>query len=423
MSRIPDISERVKAVDLFLSSYREAARNSTAVTQNSQDIEREMAISMAEIGSGDLAVTPADVQTLMELAEKYGEKYTFQVVLPLVKKHIPNVDFTVAFLTELFQAGEADKLRLELVQNLFKDILGDAILDLHLHYREPEPERLRDEWAKRRRFDYDQDGSQAAEAQSPRLMTAENLTKLFYYCEKMGLSHEIDQLSDNIITHATNANPMTFEHLLLPLLKQLPPPVEPGPTSISTHGYNKLFRTVLQSYINTFVQSPPRKPTGFERHPRGCSLYCDACVKLDAFLKSSTQSQAHLSVNGNRRDHIQQRLNHSYCSIETIKTGSPYTLVVRKTDMEWEIAMKVWKQRCGVALKAIEEVGSEKLRGLLGEGWEAVVGLEDIKGVAGEETGGRRPLGDLAQGKLLEKGLDEKVAGRVGSEIVDLSGE
>ena len=394
-------------MDLFVSSYREATGN-TAVTQNSQDIEREMAISMVETGSGDFAVTVADVQTLMELAEKYGEKYTFQVVLPLVKKHILNVDFTVAFLAGLFQAGEANKLRLEVVQNLFKDILGDAILDLHLHYREPERERPRDERAKRMRFSYDQNGSQAVEAQIPRLMNAENLTKLFYYCEKMGLSHEIDQLSDKIISHATNANTMSFEHLLLPLLKQLPPFVEPGRKSIGTHSYNNFFHTILQSYINTYVQSPPRKPTGFERHPRGCSLYCDDCVKLDAFLKSSSQAQAHFSVKESRRDHIQQRLNHSYCSTDTIKNGTPYTLVVRKTDMEWEIAMKKWRQRCGVALKAIEKIGPEKLRGLLGEGWEAVVGLEDIKGVAGEE---------------MEKGLDKKVAGRVGPEIFDLSGQ
>ena len=71
-----------------------------------------MAMSVIETGSGEVSVTAADGQTLMGLSEKYGEKYIFQVVLPLVKKHASNVEFTVAFLSGLFSAGETDKLRL-----------------------------------------------------------------------------------------------------------------------------------------------------------------------------------------------------------------------------------------------------------------------------------------------------------------------
>lgn len=410
-------------MDLFISSYREAGGNSTAVMQNMQNIEREIAMGMIDTANGDITVTVADAQTLMQLAENNDEKYIFQVVLPLVKKHNSNVDFAMGFLKELFRAGEDDKLRLELVQNLSKDILGDIIPDLHLHYRELDRERPRDEWAKRRRFDYDQHGSQPAEAQSPRLMTAENLGTLFHSCEKLGLSQEIDQLTDKIISHAPNASVITFEHILLPLLKQLSPPVEPGSQSINTHSFHKIFRTVLSSYVSIYVQTPPQKPTRFERQPRGCSLYCDDCVQLDAFLKSPDKPQTFFSVNGKRRDHIQERLNKSYCSIETIKNGTPYTLVVKKTDMEWENSVKEWRQRCVVALKAIEDIGFEKLRGLLGDGWEDVVGLGAFREDGGTEGAGRRPLGDLAQGRNLETGMGKKVAGQVGPEIIDLSCE
>lgn len=427
ISRIPGISERVKAVDLLASSYREAAGDTAAGTQNMQDIEHEMAMSMAETQGGDISVTAADAQTLMQLSEKYGEKYTFQVVLPLVKKHTSNVDFTVAFLTDLSQAGEADKLRLEVVQSLFKDILGDVIPDLQLSHREVGREQPRDEFAKRRRFDHDRYRSQVAEDQGPRLMTGENIASLFHHCDRLGLWHEIDQLASKIISHAPSANVATFERLLLPLLQQLPPPIERESKIASSHSYSQLFRTVLSSYINTYVQPAPQKPTGSERPPRGCGLYCDDCVKLDAFLKNPGQAQARFRVKAKRRDHLEDRLRQSYCSTETITSGTPYTLVVKKMGMEWENKMKEWKQRCGVALKVVEAIGFEKLRGFLGEGWEDVVGLGRIRENAGGQRGERRPLGDLAQGKgtsaAVETGVDKKAAGRVGPEIIDLSCE
>ncbi|CAF9943153.1 MAG: hypothetical protein ALECFALPRED_010708 [Alectoria fallacina] len=401
MSRIPGISERVKAVDLLVSSHREAAGDIAAGTQNMQDIEREMAMSMAETQGGDISVTAADAQTLMQLSGKYGEKYTFQVVLPLVKKHASNVDFTVAFLTELFQAGEADKLRLEVVRSLFKDILGDVIPDLQLYHWEVGREQPRDDFAKRRRFDHDRYRSQITEDHGPRIMTGENIATLFHHCDRLGLWHEIDQLANTMISHAPSASVATFEHVLLPLLKQLPPPVEREPKIESPHSYNLLFRAVLSSYIITYVQPAPPKPTGLERPPRSCGFYCDECVKLDTFLKNPDQAQARFRVKAKRRDHLEDRLRQSYCSTEIITSGTPYTLVVKKMGMEWENQMKEWKQRCGVALKAIEEIGFEKLRGLLGEGWEDVVGLGRIRENAGGERRERHPLGDLAQGRGL----------------------
>ncbi|KAF6217412.1 hypothetical protein HO133_006928 [Letharia lupina] len=424
--RIPNISERMRAVELFISSYRGATGSTAATMHNMQDIEREMAMSMTATESETIVVTAADAQTLIQSSKEYGEKYTFQVVLPLVKKHTSNIEFIVAFLTGLFRASEADKLRLEIVQNLFQDILGDVISDLQIQYREVGHEQLLNEYAKRRRFDYNGHVSQAAEDQSPRAMTAEKLASLFHSCEKLGLSREIDQLADKIISHAPNANTVTFEGVLLPLIKQLPPPVERASKIANPHSYTRLFRTVLSSYINTYVQPAPKKPTGLERQPRGCSLYCDDCVKLDAFLNNQQRAQVHFSLNGKRRDHIEERLRQSYCSTETIKRRTPYTLVVKKTGMEWENAMKEWKQRCEVAWKTVEEIGIEKLRGLLGEGWEDVVGLGGIMQDGREESGERCPFGNLAQGKgtsgAVETGAN-KVAGHVGPEIIDLDCE
>lgn len=245
----------MRAVDLFIISYREAAKTSAAVAQNMQDIEREMAMSIATTQSGDIAVTTADARTLMNLCQKYGDKFTIQAVLPLVKRSNSNSDFIVAFLTAfLTDISITPMLRLENVQHLFMSILGDVIPNLQLDCREAGSEQSGNDFAKRRRFNHGAYGIRAGGDRNPRLMTAENLAALFDSCEKLGQSQEIDQLANKTISHVSNANPTTFEHVLLPLLEQLPPSVERDPGSPSFISYKRLFRTVLSFYISTYVQ-------------------------------------------------------------------------------------------------------------------------------------------------------------------------
>lgn len=94
-----------------------------------------------------------------------------------------------------------------------------------------------------------------------------------------------------------------------------------------------------------------------------------------------------------------------------------------------ENEMGVWKQRCGVALKAVEGIGIEKLKGLLGERWEEEVGVSDIQAGGGEVFGQRRPLQTLKQGKrtrgavAADNGSSGKAPGRVWPEIIDFSCE
>ena len=418
-------------MDLFVSSYRDSAKNATAAVKRMEDLEREMAMTMTERLDKNTAVTENDAQSLMQLSERYGENHTYQVILPLVKKHTSNVDFTMSFLTALFRAGEADRLRVEVVQSVFKDILADVIPELDLLRRDsPDSGRSQAgfEYNKRRRLGYYHNhATHVAVEDNSKVMTADKLATLFLQCEKLDLSHEIHQLADKICSHAPNANTISFEGLLLPLLSQLPPVVKQGSNSLSTLGYATVFRTVIQSYIGTYVQSPPPKPTGFERQPRGCGLSCEDCVSLDAFLKDAKKPTAHFAVKAQRREHLEQRLIASTCSTETVKHGTPYTLVVKKKGMEWENAMKEWEKRCDFANTKVKDIGVEKLRGLLGDEWENVVGLRGIKAGGGVETGDRRPLGNLGQGKGASETGDNGVSGKVGrrggAEIIDLSGD
>ena len=390
-----------------------------------------MATSITETLDKNTAMTENDAQSLMQLSERYGESHTFQVVLPLVKKHTSNVDFILSFLTALFRAGEAEKLRVEVVKNVFSDILADVIPEIDLQDRDsPDSGRSQAgfEYNKRRRLGYYHNhATHVATEVNSKVMTADKLATLIHQCEKLGLWHEIDQVADKIGSHAPNANTVTFERLYLPLLEQLLLIIEQRPNCASTPSYAKIFRTVIQSYFKIYVQSPPPKPTGFERQPRGCGPHCEDCVSLDAFLKDAKRPTAHFAVKAQRREHLEQRLMASTCSTEVVKNGTPYTLVVKKRGMEWENAMKEWEGRCDFANTKVEEIGVEKLRGLLGDEWENEVSLRGIKAGGSKDTADRRPLGDLGQGKGAsgagEDSMGGKVKGRGGAEIIDLSGD
>ena len=425
MSRIPTLSERVKALDLLISNYREAAEKVAVTTQGIQDFESEIAMSITMTESGRLSLTANDAPILVQLSEKYGENYVRKVVLPVVKKNISNLKLTVAFLRALVRAGNEKKLRLEAVRHLFKNVLSDAIPELHLDHQAYGHDQERSRFMKRVRLDYDSYGPPAAADQRPSLVSVADLAALFDQCNDLGLLSEIDQLSDKIISQTFKANTKTFESLLLPLLKQLPAPGESASNSISTstHSYAKLAHTIISSYIHNYVQAPPRKPVGCERQPRGCGPSCEDCVSLDAFLKSSDRHHARFSVNGKRRDHIEERLKQSYCVTTTIREGTPYTLVVEKTGGEWDNAMKEWRRRYGVGIKAIEDIGFEKLRGLIGEKWEDIVGLRAIRADSGEEDENKPPLGELAQGKGVDGAVGAGVDRKRKAEIIDLSCE
>ena len=293
-----------------------------------------MSITMTE--SGSLSLTAVDAQFSFQFSEKYGESYIFKVILPLISENISNLEFTVAFLRALMRAENDKKLRLDTVRYLFQPVLSNAIPETHHHHQAYGHDQAQNRFTKRARLTYDSRGPPAAADGSSSLVSVADLSALFDHCNELGLLYEIDQLSEKIFSQTPKASTMTFEGLLLPLLKQLPPPGESATNSISTstRSYAKVARTIVSSYIHNYVQTDPQKPVGYERQPRGCGPYCEDCVSLDAFLKSSDRYQTRFSVNGKGRDHIEERLKQSFCVTATIKEGTPYTLVVEKTGRE-----------------------------------------------------------------------------------------
>ena len=101
----------------------------------------------------------------------------------------------------------------------------------------------------------------------------------------------------------------------------------------------------------------------------------------------------------------------------TVKAATRHEIVVIRQYTEWENAMQRWKRRYGVALRAVAEVGVEKMRGSLGQRkWEDVAMLRDIEAGAVEELEGEA----TASGGFSVGEVDAWCLGWVGRCWIDL---
>ena len=74
--------------------------------QRMQDFERKWAMGVVERHTRSFSVTAAKAQALMQLSQMYGDEYTVDVGLPIVKNYFSNMGFIAAFLTALFELGK-----------------------------------------------------------------------------------------------------------------------------------------------------------------------------------------------------------------------------------------------------------------------------------------------------------------------------
>ena len=377
ISRIPKFSERVEAFDKLVGSYKSSTTVNNAATANVEQPEHLLSHCLLQIKDRDVSVSTEDVKALIDLAIKFGERYMFQEILPFVKNKLTDVNFSIAFLTALYEAAKSSVIRLGVVQNIYKDILNEFTAEFEVSYKEIKSKVQRCDHPKRSRFTYRDYGPMNTQQHDTGLMTADHLAKIIRQCEVIKLPEEIDGLLNVMSNHAHTVDIAAFEMLLLPLLKLLPPVFEQQGMPLTTEQYQNLFQMVLNAYVQRYVQREPEAPRTWARQARGCG--CEDCTSLDCFLTNPDRLFGRFCMPGKRRDHLEQQLQRSYCRVETERAGSPFTLMVWKTLGEWEHELSEWKQRCDTALKTFDEIGHEKLRGLLKDRYNETVELKTVK--------------------------------------------
>ncbi|KAI9836173.1 MAG: hypothetical protein M1837_003436 [Sclerophora amabilis] len=369
------LHDRHQALENLVSSFRSALTTEQGSTQLSilqawQKEQSDDVLDTAEISG------KADAQALFDIAALYGDKVMFQQILPIVKKHVSDMNFAVTFLLCLDISGQRHSLSKEVRETVFRDILSDIIPVFTLQDQAPSH--------KRSRFTYSASGLNSTlprGADRPsESVSASDLVNLLEMCMILGLEGEIDQIFKRLKSEATTVDVSALGKIYIPLLGQLAEVIRKRQHPL-TETYRDFYRHSVESYILRFVGIEPAYPVDWKRDRRGCG--CWECKDLDTFLLNPAEPSAKFSTNLRRRNHLANRLGGTYNNknypMTTETAGSPHTLVVYKTDNEWKSAVSAWKKRFKTASLQLRAMHHETSKQLLGEKYEELFELRMVR--------------------------------------------
>ncbi|KAL8998798.1 MAG: hypothetical protein Q9169_002248 [Polycauliona sp. 2 TL-2023] len=354
-------TQRANAFQCFFDAYTERGDYDAAVVK---DVRFHLANCMVQPPKhGKLVMSAENAKTFIQLSDTYGHDFTYQNLLPLAKKNVNTIDFIFPLLHEV--SCKSNPLSEERRVSILKDILADFIPVVPRICRSFDQDQQREADHKRRRFAYDED---LIDTSGNRLKSIPKLSSISNY---------------------------------------------------RVHRFRDLFRSVISSYIQKYVQTLPGQFDGWRCQPRACEAGCYICTDLDNFLTDPYKTKETFHKVIHIRKHMEKQLRGSSCRTWTSKDRSPHSLLVEKTVEEREEGLKAWRSRCQIAYRAIDEIGFDKIHGILGEKWEDLVQFSPIR-ASQDSDSPRPPLGDLAQGKTSTATTGSKRK-REGADIIDLT--
>ena len=351
---------------------------------------------------GLLVVRERDADALVLRAHSHGESFVLDVMVPICKMVVGNIDFLASIISGLCIEIDKDRLSLSAVQRFAAEVielLGQEMCK-HCASRGNKEPKCSD-------FQPPEKSLYPAvywtEYKKP--MSPQALTTLLRHCKKLELFESAAQLLLPLEHIAARPGMIDHTNLLLPVLKSLPSEVVEHPTNLQH--YQRLFQVVLLSYMRDYIKVKPSKPDNWTREKRqsrnthtsynNCS--CLTCSELDDFLASSVKFEWQYKAAERERKHIDRQLYTIDCNTSVDKSkGTPFTLVVTKNNDSYEKELRDWQQRRSLAQSTFDSLGHEKLKAMLAERY-----CETIEELSATIAGRpytfteRRPLASLTE--------------------------
>lgn len=157
-----------------------------------------------------------------------------------------------------------------------------------------------------------------------------------------------------------------YPGLWLPFLRRFSGLLQGHNILLDTAKYRIIFAQVLCAWLNTYVGRQPRPNTSLVRPRVKCS--CGDCNDLSRFLLDGSAEVGRFPRAEKRRRHMQMELCCAEMDIECVTEsfGSPYTLVVKKTNHHDQLAKSAWQQRVTTAKTELGQFNQNDLRAILG---------------------------------------------------------
>ncbi|KAL9626801.1 MAG: hypothetical protein Q9204_007031 [Flavoplaca sp. TL-2023a] len=357
-----------------------------------------------------LQLRKGDTNRLVDEARSQGDAFLLNVVLPICKLVVRNMDFVADTISQLFEEIKSGWTSRSTISALARESMTTLGQEMSAHC----VSRLHEE-VKTKLFQpvaYERwELSRGAYGS----MSWPAIMKLFRLCEMLEITDCVHSLVKPVIEIARAPEMINvtwtsdFTLFLIPLIKSVASklPVVPGNLSL----YQTLFQQVLHFYLRHYVSEKPSPPQTFFQDGDRSKCYdssgllqdptkrseCRVCAALNDFLAAPDRSEWRLKAAEPARKHIDRHLFKVDCSSFTDRShGNPLTLVISKTKKSYRDALARWERRHKEAKSEFEAIGHGKLKIFLGEQYESIVEL--LSKVTSEKTisTDRQPVASLA---------------------------
>ena len=87
---------------------------------------------------------------------------------------------------------------------------------------------------------------------------------------------------------------------------------------------------------------PPKEPTDWKM-TLATSCGCEDCRSLRQYVEDKHKKVMDFRLAEHRRKHIESKLDYTFRKV-TIRTGTPYTLRIEKTNVKYNADLQAWKK-------------------------------------------------------------------------------
>lgn len=372
--------------------------------------------------SGPLKLQKGDTNRLVDIARSQGDAFVLDVVLPICKMVVRNMDFVADTISQLFEEIKSGWTSLSTVSALARESMTTLGQEMSAHcvwgpHKDVKTSLFQAVAYERGELPHGADGSMSWAA----------IIKLFRLCEILEIIDGAHALITPVLEIARAAKMINitwtsdFTLFLIPLIKSVASELPAVPGNLSL--YQTLFQQVLLHYLEDYVGEKPSPPqTSFQNGERS-KCYdspgplqdptrsdCGHCAALNDFLAAPDRSEWRYKAAEPARKHLERHLFKVDCSSFIDRSqGSPLTLVISKTKKSYRDALATWERRRKEAKSEFEGIGHGKLKTFLGEQYDSIVEL--LSKVTSEKTvsNSRQPLASLAQSVQNTKRVSDSV--------------
>jgi hypothetical protein len=294
-------------------------------------------------------------------------------ILPIVKRNVQATPMVLAFVKGIFDSDSGGGIPLNVAQAVFCDVVTDFAEVFSLKLAELPP-TAKSNQRMHTNSGWVNTSSQIQDEPVIDLKMSRDIAALLCRCHTMDLVSELQQITSKIIEESKFCNTTMFENVFLPFLKTLKSLIIERQINVNGSPFQELFQQLLRTYVNQYVQKKPTQPRDWTREKVQCPS-CQDCVALNKFLSDPMQEEGRFSFAQARREHLKRTVEskHRGFGFLTDTGGSPYTLVIFKTNNQYQSNLHAWNKRRMRAGEIVTGLGKEELREFLGERYTQIM--------------------------------------------------